>query len=99
MVNTLPGKIAAIILVVFVIQLIAFIVAVFSSNGFGAMVNFIQFCPFYGSDGSVIRRPRREKGKGCRKDDFGYYFTDRLNLCRDFTDYFIWLFFWGIKLF
>lgn len=98
MVNTLPGKIAAIILVVFVIQLIAFIVAVFSSNGFGAMVNFIQFAPSTAVMG-LLFGARREKGKGCRKDDFGYYFTDRLNLCRDFTDYFIWLFFWGIKLF
>ncbi|KSU63145.1 hypothetical protein AS034_02500 [[Bacillus] enclensis] len=66
MVNTLPGKIAAIILVVFVIQLIAFIVAVFSSNGFGAMVNFIQFAPSTAVMGLLFGAlgVKKEKGAG-----------------------------------
>ncbi len=66
MVNTLPGKIAAIILVVFVIQLIAFIVAVFSSNGFGAMVNFIQFAPPTAVMGLLFGAlgVKKEKGAG-----------------------------------
>ncbi|MFL8938647.1 hypothetical protein ACKA06_17805 [Rossellomorea oryzaecorticis] len=66
MINTLPGKIAAIILVVFVIQLIAFIVAVFSSNGFGAMVNFIQFAPSTAVMGLLFGAlgVKKEKGAG-----------------------------------
>ncbi len=66
MVNTLPGKIAVIILVVFIIQLIAFIGAVFLSNGFGAMVNFIQFAPSAAVMGLLFGAlgVKKEKGAG-----------------------------------
>lgn len=45
MFKTLSGRLAAIILLVFIIQLIAFLISVFSHNGFGALVNFIQYAP------------------------------------------------------
>lgn len=44
--KTLPGKLALLFLGVFVVQFVVFVVMVFSNNGFGAIVTFIQFAPF-----------------------------------------------------
>ncbi|KHE72931.1 hypothetical protein [Halobacillus sp. BBL2006] len=44
--KSIPGKISALILAVFCIQVIVFFVTIFNQNGFGAMVNFIQLAPY-----------------------------------------------------
>ncbi|MCA1063806.1 hypothetical protein QTG56_01075 [Rossellomorea sp. AcN35-11] len=51
--KTLSGKLAAIILLVFVMEFIFFMVSIFSNNGFGALVNFIQYAPITGVLGLI----------------------------------------------
>ena len=58
--KTFSGRIAGIILAIFVIQFAVFITNVFTNNGFGAIVNFIRIAPFtsllgliFGAIGSI----------------------------------------------
>ncbi|KMM39134.1 hypothetical protein [Guptibacillus hwajinpoensis] len=44
--KTFSGRLAGIILAIFVIQVVVFIINLFSNNGFGAIVNFIRIAPF-----------------------------------------------------
>ena len=66
MFQTLSGKLAAVTILIFLIEIIAFIVAVFSNNGFGAMVHFIQFAPATAVFGLIVGvlGTKREKGIG-----------------------------------
>jgi len=58
--KTFSGRLAGIILAIFVIQFIVFITNVFTNNGFGAIVNFIRIALFtsllgliFGAVGSI----------------------------------------------
>jgi hypothetical protein len=66
MFKTLSGKLAAVILLVFVIEFVVFMVSVFSNNGFGAIVNFIQFAPITSILGLIfgLLGTKRETGLG-----------------------------------
>ncbi|TLS37057.1 hypothetical protein [Pseudalkalibacillus caeni] len=64
--KTLPGKLSALFLLVFIMQIILFLVSVLSNNGFGAIVTFIQLAPFTALLGIIfgIIGTARESGKG-----------------------------------
>ncbi len=66
MFKTLSGKLAAVILMVFVIEFIGFMISVFSNNGFGAIVNFIRFAPITAILGLIfgLLGTKRETGLG-----------------------------------
>jgi hypothetical protein len=66
MFKTLSGKLAAVMLLIFIIEFIAFIVAVFTNNGFGAMVSFIQYAPVTAILGLIfgVLGIKREAGIG-----------------------------------
>ncbi|TMU83549.1 hypothetical protein FGG79_19150 [Bacillus sp. BHET2] len=66
MFKTLSSKLAAIILLVFVIEFIFFVVSIFSNNGFGAIVNFLRFAPITAILGLIfgLLGTKRETGIG-----------------------------------
>ncbi|MCA1054039.1 hypothetical protein LCM10_03485 [Rossellomorea aquimaris] len=66
MLKTLSGKLSAIILLVFIVEAMAFVIAAFSNNGFGALVNFMQYAPYTSIPGVIfgLLGMKKEEGIG-----------------------------------
>ncbi|MFD2924418.1 hypothetical protein [Halobacillus naozhouensis] len=62
--KTIPGRLSALMIVVFIIQFVAFLFTL-TMNGFGAIVGFIQVTPFTSLLGLMfgVIGAQKEKGK------------------------------------